>query len=112
MFQKLFRAARVDKIQSEFEMVRLRFVSYLEEMFNKGLQPPHVQTFHEIVFFSDVASLKNQILGSPRGALHMALSNPTHYLHVSVIKVLKSTKLLNTKIIIIFVLLFPFSRTI
>ncbi|KAL0892178.1 hypothetical protein ABMA27_015366 [Loxostege sticticalis] len=78
--EKLLKAARVDKIQSEFDMVRSRFISYLEEMFTKGLQPPHTQTFHEIMFFTDVGNVRKQIVGSPRGALHTALSNPVHYL--------------------------------
>ncbi|XP_047526742.1 origin recognition complex subunit 3 [Vanessa atalanta] len=78
--EKLLRATRVEKIQSEYEMIRARFVCYLEEVFTKGLQPPHTQTFHEILFFSDVANVKKQIVGSPRGALHTALSNPIHYL--------------------------------
>ncbi|CAH2075285.1 unnamed protein product, partial [Iphiclides podalirius] len=78
--EKLLRATRVDRVQSEYEMIRARFVSYLEEVFAKGLQPPHSRTFHEILFFSDVANVKKQIVGSPRGAIHMALSNPVHYL--------------------------------
>ncbi|KAG6451805.1 hypothetical protein O3G_MSEX007352 [Manduca sexta] len=78
--EKLLKATRVDRVQSEFEMVRLRFVSYLEEVFAKGLQPPHTQTFYEILFFNDVSNVKKQIVGSPRGALHTALSNPAHYL--------------------------------
>ncbi|XP_045446198.1 origin recognition complex subunit 3 [Melitaea cinxia] len=81
--EKLLKATRVEKIQSEYEMIRLRFVSYLEEVFTKGLQPPHTQTFHEIMFFSDVSSVKKQIVGSPRGAIHTALSNPIHYLQCS-----------------------------
>lgn len=52
-------------------------------MFTKGLQPPRTQTFFEIFFFSDVASVKKQIIGSPRGAVHTALSNPEHYLQVN-----------------------------
>ncbi|CAH0727822.1 unnamed protein product, partial [Brenthis ino] len=78
--EKLLKATRVEKIQSEFEMIRSRFVSYLEEVFGKGLLPPHTQTFHEILFFSDVSNIKKQIVGSPRGALHTALSNPIYYL--------------------------------
>ncbi|XP_026328360.1 origin recognition complex subunit 3 [Hyposmocoma kahamanoa] len=81
--EKLLQATRVDKIQSEFEMIRSRLVSYLEEMFSKGLQPPGQQPFYEILFFSDVASVKKQIVGAPRGALHTALSNPVHYLQCS-----------------------------
>ncbi|KPJ21238.1 Origin recognition complex subunit 3 [Papilio machaon] len=61
-------------------MIRSRFVSYLEEVFAKALQPPHAQTFHEVLFFSDVANVKKQIVGSPRGAIHTALSNPVYYL--------------------------------
>ncbi|XP_063821346.1 origin recognition complex subunit 3 [Ostrinia nubilalis] len=81
--EKLLKATRVDKIQSEYDMVRARFVSYLEEMFTKGLMPPHTQTFHEILFFTDVGNVRKQIVGSPRGALHTALSNPVHYLQCS-----------------------------
>ncbi|KAI8428881.1 hypothetical protein MSG28_007518 [Choristoneura fumiferana] len=80
--EQLLRATRVDKVQSEFEMIRARFVSYLEEMFAEGLQPPFTQTFHEILFFSDVASVKKQIVGAPRGAVHTALSNPVQYLQI------------------------------
>ncbi|CAH0749701.1 unnamed protein product [Diatraea saccharalis] len=81
--EKLLKATRTDRVQSEFEMIRDRFVSYLEAMFNKGLQPPHSQTFHEIFFFSDVGNVRKQIVGSPRGAQHTALSNPVHYLQCS-----------------------------
>ncbi|XP_075970562.1 origin recognition complex subunit 3 [Anticarsia gemmatalis] len=81
--EKLLKATRVDKVQSEFEMVRCRFVSYLEEVFHKGLQPAHTQTFYEILFFSEVSNVKKHIIGSPRGAVHTALSNPVHYLQCS-----------------------------
>ncbi|XP_063621451.1 origin recognition complex subunit 3 [Cydia splendana] len=81
--EQLLRATRADRIQSEFEMIRSRFVSYLEDMFAKGLQPPSTQTFHEVLFFTDVSSVRKQIIGSPRGAVHTALSNPHHYLQCS-----------------------------
>lgn len=81
--EQLLRATRADRIQSEFEMIRSRFVSYLEDMFAKGLQPPTTQTFHEVLLFSDVSSVRKQIVGSPRGAVHTALSNPHHYLQCS-----------------------------
>ncbi|XP_050663609.1 origin recognition complex subunit 3 isoform X2 [Leptidea sinapis] len=78
--EKLLKATRAEKLESKFEMIRSRFVSSMEEIFSKGLQPPHTQTFHEILFFTEVANVKKQIIGSPRGALHMALNNPVHYL--------------------------------
>ncbi|XP_045513572.1 origin recognition complex subunit 3 isoform X2 [Pieris brassicae] len=78
--EKLLKATRVDRVQSEFMMIRSRFVNYLEEIFEKSLLPPHTQTFHEILFFSEVSNVKKQIIGAPRGALHVALSNPQCYL--------------------------------
>ncbi|XP_047514983.1 origin recognition complex subunit 3 [Pieris napi] len=78
--EKLLKATRVDRIQSEFMMIRSRFVNYLEEIFEKSLLPPHTQTFHEILFFTEVSNVKKQIVGAPRGALHVALSNPQCYL--------------------------------
>nr|XP_034824414.1 origin recognition complex subunit 3 isoform X2 [Maniola hyperantus] len=81
--EKLLKATRVEKIQSEFEMVRSRFVSYLEEMFGKGLQPPRTQSFHELLFRGDVAGVRRQRVGAPRGALHLALNDPVHYLQCS-----------------------------
>ncbi|XP_041976430.1 origin recognition complex subunit 3 [Aricia agestis] len=78
--EKLLKATKVEKVESEYEMVRSRFVSYLEEVFYKGLQPPHTRPFYEIMFFTDVQNIKKQIVGSPRGALHTALSNPVYYL--------------------------------
>ncbi|KAF9415006.1 hypothetical protein HW555_007273 [Spodoptera exigua] len=81
--EKLLKATRVDRVQSEFEMVRSRFVSYLEEMFSKGLQPMQGQAFHEVLAFSDVAAVRKNIVGAPRAAVHTALSNPVHYLQCS-----------------------------
>ncbi|XP_045765033.1 origin recognition complex subunit 3 isoform X2 [Maniola jurtina] len=81
--EKLLKATRVEKIQSEFEMIRSRFVSYLEEMFARGLQPPHTQSFHELMFCGDVAGVRRQRVGAPRGALHLALNDPVQYLQCS-----------------------------
>ncbi|XP_022816715.1 origin recognition complex subunit 3 [Spodoptera litura] len=81
--EKLLKATRLDRVQSEFEMVRSRFVSYLEEMFSKGLQPMQGQPFHELLAFSDVASVRKNIVGAPRAAVHTALSNPVQYLQCS-----------------------------
>ncbi|CAB3243566.1 unnamed protein product [Arctia plantaginis] len=94
--EKLLKATRVDRVQSEFEMVRSRFVSYLEETLSKGLQPPHMQTFHEILCFKDVANVKKHIVGSPRGAVHTALSNPVHYLQCSCCQLPSSDSVIDT----------------
>ncbi|KAJ2946991.1 hypothetical protein O0L34_g16336 [Tuta absoluta] len=78
--EKLLQSTRQDRIQSEFEMVRSRFISYLHEMFAVGLQQPHTRPFHEVLQFHDLAAVKKQVVGSPRGAQHTALANPQLYL--------------------------------
>ncbi|KAL4706515.1 hypothetical protein ACJJTC_015713 [Scirpophaga incertulas] len=78
--EKLLKATKMEKVKSEFEIVRAQFVNYLIDLFTIGLQPPHTQILHELFFFADVPKVKKQILGAPRGAIHSALSNPGHYL--------------------------------
>uniref|UniRef100_A0A2H1V6Z1 Origin recognition complex subunit 3 n=1 Tax=Spodoptera frugiperda TaxID=7108 RepID=A0A2H1V6Z1_SPOFR len=94
--EKLLKATRADRVQSEFEMVRSRFVSYLEEMFSKGLQSMQGQTFHEVLAFSDVASVRKNIVGAPRAAVHTALSNPVHYLQCSCCQLPSSDSVIDT----------------
>ncbi|XP_026729471.1 origin recognition complex subunit 3 [Trichoplusia ni] len=94
--EKLLKATRVDRVQSEFEMVRSRFVSYLEDMFSKGLQSARTQPFHEILFFTDVSNVRKHIIGSPRGAVHTALSNPVHYLQCSCCHLPSSDSVIDT----------------
>lgn len=94
--EKLLKATRADRVQSEFEMVRSRFVSYLEEMFGKGLQSMQGQTFHEVLAFSDVASVRKNIVGAPRAAVHTALSNPVHYLQCSCCQLPSSDSVIDT----------------
>lgn len=78
--EKLFKAMKEDKVQSEFEIVRASFVAHLTQLFKQHLQPPTTQALHELMVFSDVASVRKQIIGSPRGAIHTALNNPQVYL--------------------------------
>ncbi|KAH9627623.1 hypothetical protein HF086_010775 [Spodoptera exigua] len=94
--EKLLKATRVDRVQSEFEMVRSRFVSYLEEMFSKGLLPMQGQAFHEVLAFSDVAAVRKNIVGAPRAAVHTALSNPVHYLQCSCCQLPSSDSVIDT----------------
>lgn len=89
--EKLPSTTLSNKIKSEFEMVRSRLISYLKDMFSKCLQPPHTQPFHEIFVFDDILSIKKQIIGSSRGAVHMALTNPYAYLQCSCCKNLAGT---------------------
>ncbi|XP_053602872.1 origin recognition complex subunit 3 [Plodia interpunctella] len=80
--EKLLKATRVDKVQSEFSMVRSRFVSYLEETLSAGLQPPPTRALHELRWAAR-GRVCARLLGAPRAALHTALTNPVHYLQCS-----------------------------
>ncbi|KAJ8732047.1 hypothetical protein PYW08_014777 [Mythimna loreyi] len=94
--EKLLKATRVDRVQSEFEMVRSRFVSYLEDVFSAGLQPAHAHTFHELLLFGDVSRVRRHVVGAPRGAVHTALSNPVHYLQCSCCHLPSSDSVIDT----------------
>jgi len=52
-------------------------------VFQQFLVPPTNLPFSEVFFFSNVASVKRHIVGTPRAAIHMALNNPHYYLEVS-----------------------------
>lgn len=52
-------------------------------VFQQFLVPPTNLPFSEVFFFSNVASVKRHIVGTPRAAIHMALNNPRYYLEVS-----------------------------
>jgi len=52
-------------------------------VFQQFLVPPTNSPFSEVFFFSNVASVKRHIVGTPRAAIHMALNNPHYYLEVN-----------------------------
>jgi len=82
--QKLLELTRKQKPLSAYEEVRKNLLDYLAtSVFQQFLLPPTNLPFNEVFFFSNVASVKRHIVGTPRAAIHMALNNPHYYLEVS-----------------------------
>lgn len=79
--QKLLEMSKKSKLMNEYEKVRLELVEYLKKTFEQYLQEPSSRPFHEIFFFNDM-SIKKQIIGSHRAAIHAALNDPQYYLQV------------------------------
>lgn len=71
------------KITTEFDIAKEKLFKYLtEDIFKVYLKPVQTQPFHEIFFFKDIQNVKRYIVGSPRAAIHTALTNPMTYLQV------------------------------
>ncbi|XP_050324671.1 origin recognition complex subunit 3 [Bactrocera neohumeralis] len=51
---------------------------------------------HELFVFSDVSTVRRNIIGAPRAALHMALNNPHYYLQCKCCQLSESNQLLAT----------------
>ncbi|XP_011180479.2 origin recognition complex subunit 3 [Zeugodacus cucurbitae] len=51
---------------------------------------------HELFVFSDVSTVRRNIIGAPRAALHMALNNPNYYLQCKCCQLSESNQLLAT----------------
>lgn len=72
------------RVLVEYEQKLADCLKYLSERLEKYLRPiQDAPPFHEFTIFSDCHSVRRQIVGAPRGALHNALFNPHHYLQCS-----------------------------
>lgn len=77
------------KITTEFDTAKEKLFKYLtEDIFRVFLKPVQTQPFHEIFFFKDIQNVKRYIVGSPRAAIHTALTNPISYLQVCLLLLL------------------------
>lgn len=57
---------------------------YLDSLMEKYLRPlKQAPPLNEFFVLNDCLTVRRQIVGAPRGALHNALNNPHHYLHCS-----------------------------
>jgi origin recognition complex subunit 3 len=83
MLAKLKESAKNNptRIVIEYEKLLCECLDYLHSIFEKYLCPfSKGPVFIELHIFNDVSALRRQIVGTPRGSLHNALSNPHHYL--------------------------------
>jgi origin recognition complex subunit 3 len=97
MMEKLKESAQTQAPRQviEYEEVLIECLDYLHKVFESHLIPFHKgPTFIELFVFSDYSSVRRQIVGAPRGAIHNALSNPHHYLQCNCCEQLKDNELI------------------
>lgn len=75
---------------TEFEKAKRDFLSYLSgDFFNNYLKPASELPLSEILIYNKVDVLRSSFDGIPRAALHKALCDPSHYLQVCLVPLLK-----------------------
>ncbi|KAG1671108.1 Origin recognition complex subunit 3 [Nymphon striatum] len=95
-FQILREISLTKKRPSEFEAIRSKVLSQLEEFFKKTLTSPTRNAFHEIFYFNDISSIKKHFIVSPRACLQRALTNPAHYLKCDCCELKSNGEMLST----------------
>lgn len=86
MMMKLQEGAKNNPTRgaNEYERLLWACLDFLNAMMQKYLKPiDDAPALHEFFIFTDYQSVRRQILGAPRGALHNALMNSHHYLQCS-----------------------------
>ncbi|ETN59932.1 origin recognition complex subunit 3 [Anopheles darlingi] len=81
--EKLLTGVRSAKQESGVTRTMGRLMKYLvKRIFQRYLKPPNASSVPliELFLFSDSAALRRHLIGSPRAAIHTALTNPQHYL--------------------------------
>jgi origin recognition complex subunit 3 len=85
------------RVLIEYEQKLSDCLGYLNSRIETYLRPIHeAPVFHEFTIFTDCQSVRRQIVGAPRGALHNALFNPHHYLQCSCCAMPESEQILAT----------------
>lgn len=83
MMEKLKESAKNNptRVLTAYERCLWDCLEYMNGLMQRHLQPvSHAPPFHEFTVFTDCQSVRRQIVGAPRGALHNALSNSQFYL--------------------------------
>lgn len=93
---KLLQMSKEQKPVSEFAKSVQETLDYIEkEIVMAHLGPlQKAPPLHELFVFSDIATVKRNIIGAPRAALHMALNNPHFYLQCKCCNLRENTQLL------------------
>ncbi|KAM7344166.1 origin recognition complex subunit 3 isoform 1-T2 [Cochliomyia hominivorax] len=96
--EKLLQMSKQQKPLSEFTRSVQETLDYIEQnivmTYLGSLQtaPP----LHELFVFSDISTVRRNIIGAPRAALHMALNNPHFYLQCKCCGLREHSQLLAT----------------
>lgn len=98
MLEKLKESAKnnPNRVVIEYERQLCNCIDYLNGVFEQYLCPfSKAPPLNELIIFSDCSTVRRQIMGTPRGSVHNALSNPQHYIQCSCC-VMKEEQLLPT----------------
>lgn len=80
---------------TEYERHLWNCLDYLNSLMEMYLLPmQQAPPFFEFFMMHDCSSVRRQIVGAPRGALHNALNNPHHYLQCSCCRMTENEQLL------------------
>ncbi|XP_065369234.1 origin recognition complex subunit 3 [Calliphora vicina] len=96
--EKLLQMSKQQKPVSEFTRSVQETLDYIEQQ----IVTPHLgsmqnaPTLHELFVFSDISTVRRNIIGAPRAALHMALNNPHFYLQCKCCGLREHSQLLAT----------------
>ncbi|XP_073813440.1 origin recognition complex subunit 3 [Musca autumnalis] len=93
---KLLQMSKEQKPVSDFAKSVQETLDYIEkEIVGAHLGPlQKAPALHELFVFSDITTVKRNIIGAPRAALHMALNNPHFYLQCKCCNLRENTQLL------------------
>ncbi|NXN93116.1 ORC3 protein, partial [Rhinopomastus cyanomelas] len=80
------KESRRSKKMTQFEMLRLEVVDYIDSLVRNHLVPADRRTLHETVYFNTASVLREHLNAAPRIALHTALNNPYCYLKNQALK--------------------------
>ncbi|XP_067627663.1 origin recognition complex subunit 3 [Eurosta solidaginis] len=94
----LQKSKQQNKPISEFAQALTQTLLYIQnEIVAAHLTPlTRAPPLHELFVFSDVGTVRRNIIGAPRAALHMALNNPHYYLQCKCCQLSESTQMLST----------------
>ncbi|KAL9913014.1 origin recognition complex subunit 3 isoform 1-T1 [Glossina fuscipes fuscipes] len=95
---ELLKMSKEEKPVSEYTKLVQELLSYIEEQIideHLGLLE-RAPALHELFIFSDINSVRRNIIGAPRASLHMALNNPHIYLQCSCCSLQENAQLLPT----------------
>ncbi|XP_017465755.1 PREDICTED: origin recognition complex subunit 3 [Rhagoletis zephyria] len=94
----LQKSKQQNKSTSEFAQAVAQTLLYIKnEIIVPHLAPlTRAPPLHELFVFSDLSTVRRNIIGAPRAALHMALNNPNYYLQCKCCQLSESTQLLAT----------------
>ncbi|XP_064536502.1 origin recognition complex subunit 3 [Drosophila montana] len=97
---QLLQRSKQDKQQSTSEFARAlnNILSHIEtHLVLAHLRPlQHAPPLHELYVFSDISTVRRNIIGAPRAALHTALNNPHFYMQCKCCELQEQTQLVST----------------